>query len=228
MSADSSLVPRGRFITFEGGEGAGKSTQVRLLADRLAAAAITTVVTREPGGSPGAEIMRHLLLSGVGQVLGPEMETLLFAAARADHVAQVIAPALEAGRWVLCDRFSDSTRVYQGSVGKVDPQLIEAMDRVTIDGLRPDLTLVLDLAVEEGLARAARRRGTAAPDRFEAEDISFHHRLRHGFRALTARYPKRCVLIDAGADAATVAGRVWQAVIGHAPELAVPTAVGAL
>ncbi len=153
--APSSTAPRGRFISFEGGEGAGKSTQIRLLADRLAAAKIRAIVTREPGGSPGAEIMRHLVLSGIGKLLGAEAEALLFAAARDDHVRLLIAPSLSRGLWVLCDRFSDSTRVYQGSLGKVDPALIDAFDRVTIDALRPDLTLVLDLPAETGVQRAA-------------------------------------------------------------------------
>src|SRR6202045_5244664 len=135
---------RGRFITFEGGEGAGKSTHIRLLAERLNAAKLRTVVTREPGGSPGAEIIRHLVLSGMGKLLGPEAETLLFAAARDDHVRTVIQPALSQGSWVLCDRFSDSTRVYQGRAGKVPAGLVNAMEHVTIGDLKPDLTIILD------------------------------------------------------------------------------------
>src|SRR5512139_2990108 len=123
---------RGRFITFEGGEGSGKSTQIRKLADRPDAAKLRAIVTREPGGSPGAEIMRHLVLSGMGKLLGPDAETLLFAAARDDHVRTVIQPALNQGTWVLCDRFYDSTRAYQGSLGSVPPGLINAMQRVTI------------------------------------------------------------------------------------------------
>ena len=212
--------PRGRFITFEGGEGAGKSTQIRLLADRLAAWRIQTIVTREPGGSPGAEIMRHLVLSGIGKMLGPELETLLFAAARDDHVHLLISPSLARGLWVLCDRFSDSTRVYQGSLGKVDPALIEALDRVTIDALRPDLTLVLDLPAEKGLARAAKRRGAAAADRFEAENVDFHRRLRDAYRQLVQDNPDRCVLIDADADEATVAARIWQVMQERFAEIA--------
>src|SRR5947209_11917411 len=131
---------RGRFITFEGGEGSGKSTHVKLLAGRLNAAKLRTIVTREPGGSPGAEIMRHVVLSGMGKLLGPEAETLLFAAARDDHVHTVIEPALQRGTWVLCDRFADSTRVYQGKLGQVDPKLLNALERVTIGDLKPDLT----------------------------------------------------------------------------------------
>ncbi|MFN5527864.1 dTMP kinase, partial [Bradyrhizobium sp.] len=138
---------RGRFVTFEGGEGAGKSTQIKMLAARLESEGRRVVLTREPGGSPGAEIMRHLVLSGMGKLLGAEAETLLFAAARDDHVRNVILPALSQGSWVLCDRFFDSTRAYQGSLGKVAPDVLNAMQRVTIGDLKPDLTLILDVPV---------------------------------------------------------------------------------
>ena len=200
---------RGRFITFEGGEGAGKSTQIKKLADRLKAAKLRIRVTREPGGSPGAEIMRHLVLSGMGKLLGPEAETLLFAAARDDHVRTVILPALNQGVWVLCDRFADSTRAYQGSLGQVPEGLINAMQRVTIGDLKPDLTIILDLPVEIGLQRAAARRGNGTPDRFESEKLSFHQGLREAYRKIAAGDPARCALIDANSDPDTVAGRVW-------------------
>ena len=202
---------RGRFITFEGGEGTGKSTQIKKLADRLNAAKLRTLVTREPGGSPGAEIMRHLVLSGMGKLLGPEAETLLFAAARDDHVRTLIEPALNRGTWVLCDRFADSTRAYQGSLGSVPAALINAMQRVTIGNLKPDLTIVLDLPVEIGLQRAATRRGSGTPDRFEGENLKFHQGLREAYRKIAADEPARCVLIDANSDPDTVAGRVWTA-----------------
>lgn len=202
---------RGRFITFEGGEGTGKSTQIKKLADHLKAARMRTLVTREPGGSPGAEIIRHLVLSGMGKLLGPEAETLLFAAARDDHVRTVIQPALNHGAWVLCDRFADSTRAYQGSLGQVPVGLINAMQRVTIGDLKPDLTIILDLPVEIGLARAATRRGNGTPDRFESETLSFHQGLREAYRKIAEDEPKRCVLIDANSDPDTVAGRVWTA-----------------
>src|SRR5580658_5942509 len=195
---------RGLFITFEGGEGSGKSTQIKILADRLAAAKLRAIVTREPGGSPGAEIMRHLVLSGMGKLLGAEAETLLFAAARDDHVRSVIEPALKQGIWVLCDRFSDSTRVYQGRLGQVAPAVLNAMERVTIGDLKPDLTIILDIPVEIGMQRAAARRGTGTPDRFEAEDIRFHQELRDAYRHIAADEPKRCVLVDANADASAV------------------------
>jgi dTMP kinase len=212
--ADAALkrpAGRGRFITFEGGEGSGKSTQIKMLAERLDAAKLRAIVTREPGGSPGAEIIRHVVLSGFGKLLGAEAETLLFAAARDDHVRSVILPALNQGIWVLCDRFSDSTRVYQGSLGQVAPAVLNAMERVTIGDLKPDLTVILDVPVEVGMKRAAARRGTGAPDRFEAEDLKFHQQLRDAYRQIAADEPQRCVLIDANADAGTVAAGVWAA-----------------
>jgi len=201
----------GRFITLEGGEGSGKSTQAERLAARLRALAISVVVTREPGGSAGADIMRHVLLSGAAKPLGPVAETLLFAAARDDHVRSVIQPALSQGTWVLCDRFSDSTRVYQGRVGNVAPGILNAMERVTIGDLKPDLTIILDVPVEIGLKRAAARRGSAAPDRFESEDVKFHQNLREAYREIAAAEPQRCVLIDASGDANAVAASVWTA-----------------
>ncbi|MDI1263657.1 MAG: dTMP kinase, partial [bacterium] len=206
---------RGKFITFEGGEGSGKSTQIKKLAERLAAAKLRAIVTREPGGSPGAEIIRHLVLSGMGKLLGPDAETLLFAAARDDHVHTVIQPALSKGTWVLCDRFADSTRAYQGRLGQVSPAVLNAMQRVTIGDLKPDLTLVLDLPVEIGLQRAAARRGSGVPDRFEGENLQFHQDLRDAYRQIAAEDPDRCVLIDANADAETVSSRVWTALRDH-------------
>jgi dTMP kinase len=206
---------RGKFISFEGGEGSGKSTQIKLLAQRLEAAKLRAIVTREPGGSPGAEIIRHLVLSGMGKLLGPEAETLLFAAARDDHVRTVIEPALTQGTWVLCDRFSDSTRAYQGRLGNVAPGVLNAMQRVTIGNLKPDLTIVLDVPVEIGLKRAAARRGDGAPDRFESEDIKFHQDLRDAFRQIAAEDPDRCVLIDATENPDVVAAQVWTALRDH-------------
>jgi dTMP kinase len=212
---------RGKFISFEGGEGSGKSTQIKKLAERLDKAKLRTIVTREPGGSPGAEIIRHLVLSGMGKLLGPEAETLLFAAARDDHVRTVIQPALSQGLWVLCDRFFDSTRAYQGRLGQVAPAVLNAMQRVTIGDLKPDLTIILDIPVEVGLKRAAARRGNGAPDRFEAEDVKFHQDLRDAYKQIAAEEPQRCALIDANADADMVAGRVWTALRDHL--FAIPT-----
>ncbi|MCK0197810.1 dTMP kinase [Ancylobacter sp. 6x-1] len=202
---------RGVFITLEGGEGAGKSTQSRRLAERLRGLGHEVVTTREPGGSPGAEIIRHVLLSGAAKPLGPEAEAVLFSAARADHLDVTIRPALAQGAVVICDRFADSTRAYQGAAGSVDHRFIRALEEVTVGETRPDLTLVLDLPPEDGLARAEARAPGAA-DRFESEAITFHQRLREAFRMLAQEEPTRCVLIDARADVDTVAARIWQAV----------------
>ncbi|MGD0315059.1 MAG: dTMP kinase [Xanthobacteraceae bacterium] len=203
---------RGKFITFEGGEGTGKSTQAAMLALRLESLGLRVRLTREPGGSPGAEIIRHVLLSGAAKPLGPEAEAMLFAAARDDHIRCTILPALEAGHWVICDRFADSTRVYQGALGDIDQRLIKALERVSLGDLYPDLTLVLDVPVALGLKRAARRRGSANPDRFEAETIDFHDKLRQAYLALAAAEPDRCVIIDASAPKEKVARQVWKAV----------------
>jgi dTMP kinase len=213
---------RGKFISFEGGEGSGKSTQIKKLAERLAAAKLRAIVTREPGGSPGAEIIRHLVLSGMGKLLGPDAETLLFAAARDDHVHTVIQPALNQGTWVLCDRFFDSTRAYQGRLGQVSPGVLNAMQRVTIGDLKPDLTIILDIPVEVGMQRAAERRGKGVPDRFEAEDLQFHQDLREAYKQIAAEDPQRCVLIDANADADAVAAQVWKALRDHLFTLPAP------
>lgn len=206
---DPLFTETGLFLCLEGGEGAGKSTQIKLLADRLDAEGLRVIVTREPGGSPGAEIIRHVVLSGMGKLLGPEAETLLFAAARDDHVHAVIQPALEQGIWVLCDRFSDSTRAYQGRQGQVAPELLNAMERVTIGRLKPDLTVILDIPISIGMRRAATRRGNDIPDRFEAEGVAFHQGLRDAFRKIAADEPQRCALIDANADIKVIANNIW-------------------
>jgi dTMP kinase len=156
-------LKRGIFVTFEGGEGAGKSTQITRLAETLRSAGHEVLVTREPGGSPGAEAVRHVLLSGAAESFGPAMEAILFAAARSDHVEQVIRPAIERGAIVLCDRFLDSSRVYQGGDERLDPGFMAALERVAINGMMPDLTVILDLDAEEGLRRAAERRGDGQP-----------------------------------------------------------------
>jgi len=203
---------RGRFITFEGGEGTGKSTHASLLAQKLRALGIGVVLTREPGGSPGAEIIRHVLLSGAAKPLGPEAEAILFAAARDDHVRNTIAPALARGRWVICDRFTDSTHVYQGELGGVDDKLLRALERVTVGDLKPDLTFVLDTPVEVGMERAEKRRGDASGDRFESEAKAFHEKLRDAFRMLPLIEPNRCVLIDASGGRLEVAEQIWNVV----------------
>jgi dTMP kinase len=200
---------RGHFITFEGGEGSGKSTHAKTLAERLRSVGLSVVLTREPGGSPGAEIIRHILLSGIAKPLGEEAEAILFAAARDDHLHQTIVPALKAGQWVVCDRFVDSTRVYQGALGQVDPRLIRALERVTVGDAMPELTFLLDVPATVGLARAHHRRGDGEVDRFEAESVEFHERLRDAYLALAKAEPKRIVVIDGRAPRNVVAGRIW-------------------
>lgn len=203
---------RGRFITFEGGEGAGKSTQARLLVERLAAHGIEAIATREPGGSPQAEALRSFILSGKAKELGPLGEAVLFSAARADHVDTLIRPAIARGAWVVCDRFSDSTRAYQGAVGAADPALIEEMQRVAVADLVPDLTILMDLAPEIGLARAEKRRGAAGADRFEGEGLSFHRALRRAFLEIAGRDKARFVVVDAGMEAERIAREIWSRV----------------
>jgi dTMP kinase len=200
---------RGRFITFEGGEGSGKSTQAKLLAERLKKLGIPVVLTREPGGSAGAEVMRHVLLSGAAKPFGTHAEAILFAAARDDHVRQLIQPAIRSGRWVICDRFADSTRIYQGILGNVDARLIRSLERISVGDTKPDLTFVLDIPAEEGLARSARRRGGSTVDRFEGEALEFHSKLREAYRELTEREPQRCILIDGMQMSKTIADAIW-------------------
>jgi dTMP kinase len=202
----------GRFITFEGGEGSGKSTQAKLLASRLRSLAVPVLLTREPGGSPGAEAIRHVLLAGAAKPLGAHAEAILFAAARDDHVRQTIRPALAAGTWVISDRFADSTRIYQGTLSNVDPRLIRRLERITVGDTKPDLTLVLDAPTDLGLARAASRRGNVPADRFETERLEFYKKLQEGYRDLVQREPERCALIDACADTSTVAAAIWAVV----------------
>ncbi|MBU8538248.1 dTMP kinase [Falsiroseomonas tokyonensis] len=198
------MQQRGRFITLEGGEGAGKSTQARRLAAHLAARGLPVLLTREPGGAPGAEAMRRLLLGGQG--LDPVAEALLVFAARRDHLVTTIRPALAAGIWVISDRFADSTRAYQGFGQGVAQAAIEQLAAVALEGFAPDLTLVLDLPVETGMARA-RGRGVAA-DRYERLDTAFHQRIRDGFLGIAAAEPGRCALVDATPGADAVAARI--------------------
>ena len=199
----------GRLITFEGGEGAGKSTQVRRLADTLAARGLSVVTTREPGGSPGAEKIRTLLLDPAAG-WDPPTEVLLHFAARADHYTTCIAPALREGRWVLCDRFADSTRAYQGYGLGVDRAAIETVYGIALGDFRPDLTLVLDIPVDAGHARMLARGGDA--DRYERMDVAFHERLRAGFLEIAAAEPERCAVIDAAQDVDSVSADILAAV----------------
>lgn len=211
-------MSRGRFITLEGGEGAGKSTQIRRLAERLATRGIPHIITREPGGAPGAEDIRRLLVEGAADRWDALTEALLHFAARRDHVRRTVEPALAAGQWVLCDRFADSTMAYQGYGHRLGRAPVETLQALVLGDFRPDLTLVFDLPVARGLERALNRPG--AETRYESMDIAFHERLREGFLDIAAREPGRCVVIDAGGSLETVGEAAWGAVrdrLGLAP-----------
>lgn len=202
-------MTKGRFITFEGGEGTGKSTQARLLASYLTQSGTDVVQTREPGGSPSAEEIRALLVTGAADRWSPIAETLLFYAARIEHWRQVIEPALARGAHVVCDRFADSTMAYQAYAGGIDRKVIEDIHRLTMPAVEPDLTLILDIDVEKGLTRAATRRDDET--RFERKGRSFHDKLRQGFLDIAKRAPGRCVVIDANQPIERVHGAVLNA-----------------
>ncbi len=203
---------RGHFITFEGGEGTGKSTQIKRLAKRLEKLGQKILITREPGGSAGAEAIRHVVLSGAAQKYGNEMEAVLFAAARSDNVEQIIKPALSDGITVLCDRFMDSSRVYQGVTGGVDQDFILGMEKAVTEGATPDLTLIFDLDPREGLKRAANVWAGDGPDRYEKEDLKQQKARRQGFLKIAKQEPDRCVVIDASGDLKSVSRAVDQAI----------------
>jgi dTMP kinase len=203
-------MKRGKFITFEGGEGAGKSTQAKRLAERLEQSGVAVLVTREPGGTPVGEDVRELILKD--RPTDPVTELLLFAAARAEHVTSVIRPALDEGTWVISDRFIDSTRVYQGKLYGLEPELISVLERYTVAPDFPDLTLILDLPASAGIERA-QNRGTLS--RYDAERIETHELLRRGFLEIAEDEPRRCVLIDGNLPVASVEGAVWEAVSTH-------------
>ena len=205
--------PPGRFITFEGGEGVGKSTQIQLLAEALRKTGLTVVTTREPGGAPGAEEIRKLVLTGEVGRWDPTSELLLFAAARHEHVKHTIAPALTRGDCVLCDRFADSTMAYQGYGHRLGREACEAAHKLALGDFQPDLTLILDLPVEEGLKRAAARKDSDT--RFERMAVEFHRRVRDGFLDIARRAPKRCRVIDARETVADVHAAVARVVAEH-------------
>ncbi len=198
-------MTRGRFITFEGIEGCGKSTQIGLLADHLRAAGRNVVLTREPGGTPAAEAIRAILLDPAQDALSPTTELLLYAAARAQHVHQVIRPAVKAGAVVLCDRFADSTEAYQGGGRALSHETIDILRNIATDGMGPDCTILLDLPAAEGLART-RSRGEL--DRIEGEPLAFHERVRAAFLAIAAREPERVIVINAAASVEAIAGEI--------------------
>ena len=213
LTAPGGEPGRGRFITLEGGEGAGKTTQIRLLEEALTACGVPVVATREPGGSPGAEEIRRLLVSGEPGRWSGITEMLLHTAARRDHLERVVWPALAAGCWVLSDRFADSTLTYQGHGHGVPMAMLEAIHAQAIGNFTPDLTLILDLPVEEGLQRS--RGHSQDEDRYEQMDIAFHCRIREGFQSLARRWPWRCVLIAANHPPEQVQTAILSAVTGR-------------
>ncbi len=200
----------GRFITLEGGEGAGKSTQIGLLKTWLEGRGKTVVATREPGGAPGAEMIRKLLVEGPVEKWDGPTEALLHFAARREHLRSTVWPALKIGSWVISDRFADSTRAYQGYGHGLDLATIERLYEVAVGDFRPDLTLILDLPIETGLARAAARRGTET--RYENLPIAFHQRVKAGFLEIARSEPQRCAVIDAGHDIDTIAATIARTV----------------
>lgn len=203
----------GRFITFEGGEGSGKSTQAGILANRLSRAGRAVFATREPGGSPAAEEIREALLAGEISQFGPLAEAVMFAVARGDHVDTAIKESLQEGKWVVCDRFVDSTRAYQGVTGGVPRGLINALEQLTVGALSPDVTFILDLPADDGLARAQARAEGAEPDRFEGQELMTHERIRRAFLDIAEEEPGRCIVVDASQPEAMVAEDVWEAVL---------------
>jgi dTMP kinase len=211
-------VTQGKFITLEGGDGAGKTTQAALLVERLKRVGVDVLQTREPGGTPRAEAIREALLSGKAKRYGPLGEAVLFYAARESHLELVIRPALERGTWVVCDRFSDSTRAYQGAAGGVPASIVDTLEIAVVGATRPDLTLIFDIPPEEGLRRSAQRKphGAAgesgAADRFETMNIAFHKSLREEFLSIAKSEPDRCVILDAKVPAQRLADQVWATV----------------
>jgi len=206
-------VEIGRFITFEGGEGSGKSTQAGILANRLSRAGRPVFATREPGGSPAAEEIREALLSGHVKQFGPLAEAVMFSVARADHIDHAIKDSLQEGRWVVCDRFIDSTRAYQGVTAGVPRGVINALEELTVGALSPDLTFILDISAEEGLARAKERADGDELDRFESQELVMHERVRRAFLDIAEEEPGRVVVVDASQPEAMVAEDVWETVL---------------
>ncbi len=209
----------GRFITFEGGDGVGKTTQIARLAERLDVVGRGYRITREPGGTPFAERLRELILAQETPEHSALSEALLFLSGRHDHVERTIRPALEAGDWVLCDRFADSTRAYQGAAGGVDLATLKALEQIVHPRCRPDLTIILDLDPASGAARRARRRDEGGRDmgqgdRYEERDQAFQERLRRAFLSIAAEEPERCRVVDAGQGIDAVHDAIWR-IIGE-------------
>ncbi len=208
-------IPKAHFITFEGGEGVGKSTQAKMLMKNLTNIGISATTTREPGGTPKAEAIREFILSGKSEQWGVNAEAILFACARLNHVNDFIAPNLKYGRWVISDRFHDSTRAYQGLTGGVDEKLIGVLEKLALNSYQPDLTILLDMDAKEAFERVAKRENEFddnLPDRFEKEELTWHEKLRKGFLEIAKNNPNRIIVIDASLDADKLAKSVWNAV----------------
>jgi dTMP kinase len=220
---DIPAKPAARFITFEGGEGVGKSTQVKRLLVRLNRMDIEAVRTREPGGTPKAEAVRAFILQGRSESWGAGAEAVLFAAARYDHVSSLIAPSLDSGKWVISDRFHDSTRAYQGLTGGVDDKLIRGLETLALDGHQPDITFILDMDPATAFARVNNRELEKAlattGDRFEKEDLEWHRRLRQSFLAIAKANPERCVVLPAGQSEDALEQEIWDTLIRRFSEL---------
>jgi dTMP kinase len=217
VAAGDRIIVLGKFITFEGGEGSGKSTQARLLSEQLCSVGVDTLVTREPGGSPFAEALRQVILNPEMPAHSSLSEALLFYSARADHLDNTVRPALNTGVWVICDRFIDSTRVYQGEAGGLPGEIIDVLNHMVVSPTFPDLTIILDLPAELGLGRAHSRRvdrvnPDTEADAYEKRDLAFHWKLREAFCDIARAEPERCVLIDATLDERAVFAAVWRAV----------------
>lgn len=212
----------GRFITFEGGEGAGKTTQISRLIDVLAAHQVSAVATREPGGTPAAEDVRALLVRGDTDRWTPLSEALLLNAARVDHLERLIRPSLAKGQWVISDRFADSTTAYQGHALGLGIEMTSVLEKMAVGDTRPDLTFILDLPVEAGLARARAREAdaNAGEDRYEGFDVAFHEMLRQAFLDIARQEPARCVVVDATQSPDDVAQAIWHAMTSRFAELA--------
>ena len=205
-------MPSGKFITFEGGEGTGKTTQIKHLARKLTDRGLHVMQTREPGGSQLAERIRKVLLNGLDERLDSFAEAVLFSAARDDHLTKIVRPSLSAGSWIVCDRFIDSTLAYQGMLGGVSQEVLDSLNELIVRNTRPHYTIILDMSVEKSLARVKARNGTKNSTQYDVMDINYHRKIREAFLDIAEMEPDRCVVIDASGTQAHVANKIWKAV----------------
>ena len=205
-------MPSGKFITFEGGEGTGKTTQSKHLARKLMDRGLHVMNTREPGGSQLAERIRKALLTGIDERFGPFADALLFSVARDDHLTKIVRPALSAGSWIICDRFTDSTRAYQGMLGGVSSEVLVSLEELIVRNTKPDCTIILDMPAEKSLTRVKARNNGKDSDRYDMMDVNYHKQIRDAFIDISKRDPDRCIVVDASGTQAHVANKIWQAV----------------